>query len=100
MAGLELKAPPTAEVASLPLPSAKGHGDKKHSIDMGAQHSLEWNVTSFQVGMGKSKKSILNLVGTCVCGLSVWGWGREVCLALALQRSMYLSPSAQTRSCD
>ena len=71
MAGLELKAPPTAEVASLPLPSAKGHGDKKHSIDMGAQHSLEWNVTSFQVGMGKSKKSILNLVGTCVCGLSV-----------------------------
>lgn len=66
MAGLELKAASTAEVASLPLPSAKGHGDKKHSIDMGAQHSLEWNVTSFQVGSGKSKKSILNLVGTCV----------------------------------
>lgn len=77
MAGLELKAPPTAEVASLPLPSAKGHGDKKHSIDMGAQHSLEWNVTSFQVGMGKSKKSILNLVGRWVGGLSVWGWDRE-----------------------
>lgn len=90
MAGLELKAPPTAEVASLPLPSAKGHGDKKHSIDMGAQHSLEWNVTSFQVGMGKSKKSILNLVGVCV-GVGCRGW-ESLCLACRVHGSMYPSP--------
>lgn len=68
MAGLELKAPPAAEVTSMPLPNCKGNGDKKYSIDMGA-HSLEWNVTSFQVGNGKSKKNILNLVGTSICGL-------------------------------
>lgn len=70
MAGLELQTPPAAEVASLPLPNSKGNGDKKYSIDLGAQHSLEWNVASFQVGIGKSKKNILNLVGTCICGLS------------------------------
>ncbi|TFJ86806.1 hypothetical protein NSK_001894 [Nannochloropsis salina CCMP1776] len=48
--------------SSLPLAKTKSHGDRKYSIDMGVHHSLEWNVTSYEVGSGKGKKSILNLI--------------------------------------
>jgi hypothetical protein len=74
MAGLELKTAVNVtgpqlsmdKDSSLPLAKTKSHGDRKYSIDMGVHHSLEWNVTSYEVGSGKGKKSILNLIGKCV----------------------------------
>lgn len=60
MAEVELKKP------SAPPSTAQHSSPRKHSIDMATtkQNTLEWHVTQYQVGSGKSKKSILNSIGT------------------------------------